>query len=135
MAANMSDLVPDFRRKAEQLLRGCRQRGVEMRPIFTLRTPFEQAKLWRQLRIEEVRKKFRSSGMGEPIFSPIAWRALGLNTEPTLRTHLLDFPGINGGKQWIASGSLMEKRNGQQSRESTVLTDIGCTQRRPRILA
>ena len=66
MAANMSDLVPDFRRKAEQLLKRCRQRGVEMRPYFTLRTPFEQAKLWRQSRsIEEIREKvaeFRDGG-------------------------------------------------------------------------
>jgi peptidoglycan L-alanyl-D-glutamate endopeptidase CwlK len=58
MAANMNDLIPEFRQKAEALLEKCAQRGVEMRPYCTLRSPFEQAKLWRQSRTwEEVQTK------------------------------------------------------------------------------
>ncbi len=53
MAANLNDLVPEFRKKIERLLTNCSKRDVEMRPYFTLRTPFEQAKLWRQSRSRE----------------------------------------------------------------------------------
>ena len=53
MAADLQPLVPEFREKVEQLIANCRQRGVEMRPFFGLRTPFEQAKLWRQSRTRE----------------------------------------------------------------------------------
>jgi len=58
MAANLKDLVPGFRQKAETLIKNCTQSGIEMRPFFTIRTPFEQAKFWRQSRTkEEIRKK------------------------------------------------------------------------------
>ena len=66
MAVNINDLVPKFRDKVEQLLKKCAQRGVVMRPYFTLRTPFEQAKLWIQSRsIEEIQEKiaeFKGAG-------------------------------------------------------------------------
>ena len=58
MPADMNDLIPEFRQKAEALLEKCAQRGIEMRPYCTLRSPFEQAKLWRQSRTgEEVQTK------------------------------------------------------------------------------
>ena len=53
MAADLRPLVPEFRAKVEELIANCRQLGVEMRPYFALRTPFEQAKLWRQSRTRE----------------------------------------------------------------------------------
>ena len=66
MSAKIEDLIPEFQAKANQLLANCRARGVEMRPVFTVRTPFEQAKLWRQSRTgEQVRAKvaeFRQKG-------------------------------------------------------------------------
>jgi peptidoglycan L-alanyl-D-glutamate endopeptidase CwlK len=66
MPANLNDLVSNFRQRVEVLLQQCGQRGVEMRPYFTLRTPFEQAKLWRQSRSkEEIQKKiaaYRAAG-------------------------------------------------------------------------
>jgi hypothetical protein len=46
----MDDLIAGLRNTAEQLLVNCKARGYEMRPYFTLRTPEEQAKLWRQSR-------------------------------------------------------------------------------------
>ena len=58
MAANISDLIPEFRNKVLELLNISMVVGVEMRPYFTIRTPFEQAKLWRQSRsIQEIDKK------------------------------------------------------------------------------
>lgn len=53
MAADLSLLVPGFSKSVETLLGKCRARGVEMRPYFTVRSPFEQAKLWRQSRATE----------------------------------------------------------------------------------
>jgi peptidoglycan LD-endopeptidase CwlK len=58
MAADLSVLVPSFRNKVNNLLARCARRGVVMRPYFTIRTPLEQAKLWRQSRsIEQIEAK------------------------------------------------------------------------------
>lgn len=58
MAANLDQLISDFRPKVIELLARCKERGVEMRPYFTLRDPFEQARLWRQSRsAEEIQQK------------------------------------------------------------------------------
>ena len=66
MAADLSALVAQFHEQVDQLLNSCRARGIEMRPYSTLRTPFDQARLWRQSRsIEEIRDKIadlRASG-------------------------------------------------------------------------
>jgi len=44
-----------FRAKVEELLASCRLQGIEMRPYAALRTPLEQARLWRQSRsVEEI---------------------------------------------------------------------------------
>ncbi len=58
MSRSLDDLTSEFRGKVEQLLGVCHAAGVEMRPYFTVRTPFEQGKLWRQSRSsEEVQGK------------------------------------------------------------------------------
>ena len=49
----LSGLTPDFRAHVETLLARLAAKGVTMRPYSTLRTPFEQAKLWRQGRTSE----------------------------------------------------------------------------------
>jgi peptidoglycan LD-endopeptidase CwlK len=48
MSRELSLLIPEFRTKLEQLLEACKQRGIKMSPFFTLRTPLEQAALWKQ---------------------------------------------------------------------------------------
>ena len=53
MVANVNDLLPEFRNKIENLIDGGRVSGVEMRPYFTLRDPFQQARFWRQSRSTE----------------------------------------------------------------------------------
>jgi hypothetical protein len=50
MSRDLNDLIPEFRTKVKELLDLCDQSGYIMRPFFTLRTPYEQAKLWRQSR-------------------------------------------------------------------------------------
>jgi peptidoglycan LD-endopeptidase CwlK len=66
MSIDLSLLVPEFQDKLNGLLAACRGKGVEMLPYFGIRTPFEQAKLWRQSRTaDEVARKIadlRSQG-------------------------------------------------------------------------
>jgi peptidoglycan L-alanyl-D-glutamate endopeptidase CwlK len=50
VAANLGTLVPEFRSKVEELISECAKRDVEIRPFCTLRTPAEQARLYRQSR-------------------------------------------------------------------------------------
>lgn len=58
MSRDLTDLVPSFREQVELLLRRCRDRGVEMVPYRTVRTPAEQSQLWRQSRSgSEVRSQ------------------------------------------------------------------------------
>lgn len=57
MSRDLNDLVPQFRNNVEQLLEQCTQQGYPMRVYFTLRDPYEQARLWRQSRSrEEINK-------------------------------------------------------------------------------
>ena len=48
MAADLNQLDPAFREKMLQVYAACLARGYEFRPNFTGRTPWEQARLWRQ---------------------------------------------------------------------------------------
>ena len=58
MGIDTTALTPEFNIKLTELLVACQGQGVEMRPYFGIRTPFEQAKLWRQSRTrEEVNQK------------------------------------------------------------------------------
>lgn len=50
MSRNLADLEPGFRQNVEELLSACNESGYPMRQFFTLRTPFEQGRLWRQSR-------------------------------------------------------------------------------------
>jgi peptidoglycan L-alanyl-D-glutamate endopeptidase CwlK len=58
MAVDLNQLVDGFRDTVENLIANCGRRGVEMRPNAGLRTPFDQARLWRQSRTtEEILEK------------------------------------------------------------------------------
>lgn len=54
MAIDLNTLVPGFKAKVEQLLTNCADAGYPMQPTFAIRTPLEQAKLWRQSRTTDV---------------------------------------------------------------------------------
>ncbi|HEX9592094.1 MAG TPA: M15 family metallopeptidase [bacterium] len=58
MAADLQTLIPEFRAVVEALIAACTARRVEMRPYFAVRSPFAQARLWRQSRAtEEIQQK------------------------------------------------------------------------------
>ena len=66
MAISLEGLVPEFRTNALALLADLAIRGIEMRPCAALRSPREQAILWRQSRareeIEGAASRLRSQG-------------------------------------------------------------------------
>ncbi|MGD8379618.1 MAG: M15 family metallopeptidase [Gammaproteobacteria bacterium] len=60
MSRELEDLVPEFRTAVRDLLDHCSASGYPMRQFFTLRTPFEQGKLWRQSRsTEQIQRELR----------------------------------------------------------------------------
>lgn len=50
MSRDLNNLIASFRADVVALLELCEQQGFKMVPYFTLRDPWEQAKLWRQSR-------------------------------------------------------------------------------------
>ncbi len=66
MSRDLDDLEPGFKLKTEELLTACDDSGYPMRQFFTLRSPFEQGKLWRQSRstkqIENKLSELNSKG-------------------------------------------------------------------------
>ena len=68
MSRHLDLLIPEFKLKVEELLFVCEESGYPMRNFFTLRTPFEQGKLWRQSRPTEVVQnkitELRNNGAG-----------------------------------------------------------------------
>ncbi|UXI04707.1 M15 family metallopeptidase [Photobacterium sp. TY1-4] len=66
MSRDINDLVPEFKEKVVSLLDDCDLSGYPMRPFFTIRSPFDQAKLWRQSRstfqVDSKINQLRSQG-------------------------------------------------------------------------
>ncbi|MCD6526312.1 MAG: M15 family metallopeptidase [Desulfuromonas sp.] len=69
MSRDLNDLLPEFKTQVEQLLARCEASGYPMRPFFTLRTPFEQGKLWRQSRSrQQVERKIEELSRDGAVF-------------------------------------------------------------------
>ena len=49
----MTKLDPEFRATADLVLERCREKGFTLKPFFTVRDPWAQARLWRQSRTSE----------------------------------------------------------------------------------
>lgn len=66
MAADLNRLIPPFKEKVQPLLAGCLRDGFDMRPFFTERDVWIQARLWRQSRttqqIHEAARKLARAG-------------------------------------------------------------------------
>ncbi|GAB5387105.1 MAG: hypothetical protein Alpg2KO_00730 [Alphaproteobacteria bacterium] len=61
MSRDLNDLQPEFGCKVKKLLTDLGAGGHEFRPFFTVRTPQEQARLWRQSRSrEQIQKAIES---------------------------------------------------------------------------
>lgn len=73
MSRSLEDLNSEFRLKAQGVLADCFEAGYEFRPFFTLRDPWEQARLWRQSRSRETveAKCHELRGNGAPFLAAI----------------------------------------------------------------
>lgn len=113
MAADLNVLVPNFRDLVATMLQRCMNRGVEMRPNATIRSPLEQAKLWRQSRtIGEIQAKIDELNAADAPFLAACLRDVGpqhgdpvTNAIPGLSWHqwaeALDcFWVVNGKAEW-----------------------------------
>lgn len=122
MAADLNLLIPEFKARVSTLLQNCRDRGIEMRPSEGLRTPFVQAKYWRQSRSrEEIQRKINELRSNDAPFLAHCLDSVGpqhgdpvTNALPGLSWHqwgeALDcFWVVNGNAVW----SLTKVVNGQ----------------------
>ena len=126
MAVSLNDLQPEFRVKITALLSRCKARGCEMRPYLTLRSPAEQARLWRQSRSsEEIDSQIAMLELEGAHFLARVLRSVGpqhgapaTNALPGLSWHqwgeAVDcFWVVNGQAEWSAE-KRVEGRNGYQ---------------------
>jgi peptidoglycan L-alanyl-D-glutamate endopeptidase CwlK len=94
---NINDLIPELRPKARTLLENCRDRGIEMRIYETLRSPFEQGKIWRQSRTrEQVQRKVRELQDAGAEFLAFCIESVG----PQSGRHVTDAPPGLSWHQW-----------------------------------
>jgi peptidoglycan L-alanyl-D-glutamate endopeptidase CwlK len=97
MAADLNQLIPEFKATVVELISLCKQRGVEMRPYFTIRDPFEQARLWRQSRsTEEIQQKISEFERDGAEFLAHCLRSVG----PQYGDHVTDSPPGFSWHQW-----------------------------------
>ncbi len=100
MSRDLQKLAPVFREKVEVLLANCRAQGIQMRPFFTERTPWEQARIYRSTRgtgeIARMANRVRASGAPYlagvlegvgPQFSPPGSQGHLTNAPPGLSWH------------------------------------------------
>ncbi|MFS8047042.1 M15 family metallopeptidase [Rhizobium sp. BR 314] len=126
MAVTLDGLEDVFREKIENLLKDLLNVGVEMRPCTSLRTPQEQAKLWRQSRAREeiISAIARLQNGGAPFLAELL-NDVGpqhgphvTNALPGLSWHQwgesLDcFWAVNGSAEWSPS-KVIDGVNGYQ---------------------
>lgn len=126
MAVALDGLENGFRQQVEELLAQCLQGGVDMRPYTGVRTPKEQAKLWRQSRAtEEINAAIAKLKNGGAPFLASVVEDVGpqhgphvTNALPGLGWHqwgeAVDcFWSVNGHAEWSAS-KLIDGINGYQ---------------------
>lgn len=102
MATDLSLLKTEFRIKVEEGLAKCKAQGLEMRPIFTIRTPLEQAKLWRQSRtIEQIQQKITALQAAGAHYLATCIQAAGAQNGPRVT-------GVGPGFSWHQWGEAVD---------------------------
>jgi peptidoglycan L-alanyl-D-glutamate endopeptidase CwlK len=121
MPIDSTQLVTEFKVRLDELVAACNGLGVEMRPYFGIRTPFEQARFWRQSRAgEEIKRKIRELRDAGAPFLADCLDSVGPQNGPPVTNAL---PGLSwhqwgeaADSVWIVSGntewSTQKKING-----------------------
>lgn len=116
MAVSLDGLDQGFRQQVDLLLAQCLESGVEMRPYAALRTPWEQARLWRQSRtIEQIVAQTRTlRAAGAPYLASIL-EQVGPRHGPHVTNAL---PGVSW-HQWGEAVDCFWALNGQAEWSTT----------------
>ncbi|WP_048439880.1 M15 family metallopeptidase [Caenimonas sp. SL110] len=97
MAIDLNLLDPAFAAQVTRLLQKCSSLGYEMRPYAGMRSPIEQARLWRQSRpIEEIKAKIAAFDAAGANFLASCLRKAG----PQNGDHVTDAPPGYSWHQW-----------------------------------
>ncbi|KKM24959.1 hypothetical protein LCGC14_1599810 [marine sediment metagenome] len=102
MSRDLDTLVPEFRGKVDLVLASCEEQGITMRPFFTERTPWAQARIYRSTRGtgEIVRTANRMRASGAPYLAGILEGVGPQYSPPSSRGHLTNAaPGLSW-HQW-----------------------------------
>ncbi len=102
MSRDMDTLVPGFREKAGAVLTSCEKQGVVMRPFFTVRNPWEQARIYRSTRAtsEILQAADRLKANRAPYLASVLIEVGPQSSPPSARGHLTNaLPGLSW-HQW-----------------------------------
>lgn len=111
MAIDLTELSPDFRSLLDRLIEECKAEGVEIRPYFGIRSPFEQARLWRQSRsLEEIQAKIAELQSAGAPFLAYCVESVGPQSGPPVTSMLPGFSWHQWGEAvdcaWLVGGKL-----------------------------
>ena len=128
MSRDMGKLVPGFRDKANTVLAACADRGITMRPFFTERTPWEQARIWRSTRSgQEVQQSIGNLMAHDASYLGRVLEMVGPQySPPSARGHLTNaLPGLSW-HQWgeaLDCFWLLDNRAIWSTKSETTLAD------------
>lgn len=110
MADILLNLEAQFQKAVRDMLAECRNAGFELRPYMTLRSPDEQARLWRQSRaLEEIRAEIDRLRNGGATFLAACIERVG----PQAGRHVTNaLPGLSW-HQWGEAVDCVVIENGK----------------------
>ncbi len=120
MAISLDGIDAGFRSQLEALLANLKARGVEMRPVQALRSPREQAVLWRQSRsAEEIAAGIARLKAGKADFLASVLESVGPQHGPHVTNSL---PGLSW-HQWGEAVDCFWAVNGKAEWSTTLMLD------------
>jgi hypothetical protein len=127
MSRNMDTLIPEFRDKVDPLLVSCEKQGVTMRPFFTERPPWAQARIWRSTRstLEVTRATERLKANGASYLAEVLLMVGPQYSPPSAGRHLTyALPGLSW-HQWGEALDCFWLLNNQAEWSVKKVADIG----------
>ena len=102
MSISLDGLVPTFKSQVDVLIAACAARGVEMRPYYGRRSPWEQARIWRSTRATgEITDRIeRLKSNSAPFLGKVILEVGPQSAPPGARGHLTNAAPGNSWHQW-----------------------------------
>lgn len=127
MSRNMDVLESEFRDKVDSVLVTCGRQGVSMRPFFTERTPWAQARIWRSTRSthEVTRAAERLKVNRAPYLAEVLYSVGPQFSPPSTGRHLTyALPGLSW-HQWGEALDCFWLLNNQAEWSAKKVVDVG----------